>query len=521
MKKYILLLFIIYLNTAFSQVQQKEQTIEIPVIFHIVDQEFEKGSMKKNKTRIDYLINKMNEGFNDVDEERIEDDYRSIIANCKIKFKLAEVNNGLTWHLTDTEYFEGKKIENDITPYDGNLKKYGYKNSKKYLNIWICKLQEEKSTFTKKEKLVNGYATFPYENNLKNDGVVLTNEILSTTDWELSSSIAIHEIGHWLGLKHIWGDFKLCSSDDGVLDTPKQKKEHTYKDIKEQKIQEVCSSDKEANYQNFMDYSGVYGMFTKGQATVMRNNIFKYRKGFLSNETNTNLAAYQNMTKESFNYYTLSANNLNFKTNTKYLDGFIKDYKEIKPTSEFHLKRLREELKTELQNKINSFDYSKKYKSDYNIGIGKFNFTNNYFPFRTQKQLYEYGYYTLLDEFKIIGKGYGGLTYGYFNLYAVNYKNFNKISLSSTEAEMLLSKLNRRRLYVTVEYSLLKLPLVEHQKIVSMLGYIEKIHFFSDKKRTILVHTINSKTQKSYYDKYKYAILTGSTMSSNINYKFY
>ena len=135
--------------------------------------------------------------------------------------------------------------------------------------------------------------------------------------------------------------------------------------------------------------------------------------------------------------------------------------------------------------------------------------------------MYQYGYYTLLDEFKEIGKGYGGLTYGYFNLYAINYKDFNQINLSPSEAENLLSKLNRRKVYVTIEYSLLKLPLVENQKIVSMLGYIEKIYLFSDKEKTNLIQTLNPKKQKNYYAKYKYAIITGGTMSTNINYKFY
>jgi hypothetical protein len=31
---------------------------------------------------------------------------------------------------------------------------------------------------------------------------------------------AVHEVGHWLGLKHIWGD-ALCG-DDGIDDTPRQ-----------------------------------------------------------------------------------------------------------------------------------------------------------------------------------------------------------------------------------------------------------------------------------------------------------
>jgi hypothetical protein len=32
---------------------------------------------------------------------------------------------------------------------------------------------------------------------------------------------ATHEIGHWLGLRHIWGDNGQCNGDDYCNDTPK------------------------------------------------------------------------------------------------------------------------------------------------------------------------------------------------------------------------------------------------------------------------------------------------------------
>jgi hypothetical protein len=36
--------------------------------------------------------------------------------------------------------------------------------------------------------------------------------------------IAIHEVGHWLSLKHVWGDADGCTpnQDDGLEDTPRQ-----------------------------------------------------------------------------------------------------------------------------------------------------------------------------------------------------------------------------------------------------------------------------------------------------------
>jgi Pregnancy-associated plasma protein-A len=522
MKNHNLIILFIFLsfvaNSQEKSLKDVNQELDLKVVFHIVHKNVNGNKVKINnkfydKTAIEYLAKKLNEGFNNVDTTKIEKDYRSIVANSKINFELPTQDEdcnplkAITFHKTSKNYFIPF-----VTDYQLKIKKNGLINQKKYINVWFCELDDVSNFYD-----LGGYTL----SNGVFKGIVLN--INSIND---GSAIWLinHEIGHYLGLKHIWGN--NCSTDDGISDTPNQKKEHKLTDIPVNIQTECGNSTKITNYQNFMDYSYNVGMFTLGQKNKMRKTILERKSELLdkincNNQTSTIYSKKDKMNKFNFNYYTLSANNLKFKENTKYLDEFIKLYKEINPTSEFHLKRLREELKEELQHKVNTFDYSKKYQSDYDLRIGEYDFIHNYFHFKSPKTLYRYGYYTLLDEFKIIGKGYGGLTFGFFNLYAVNYKDFNHINISEKEAELFLSKLNQRKLYITIEYSLLKLPLVDYQKIVSMLGYVEKIYLFSDKEKTNLVHTLKPKNQKNYYAKYKYAIITGSTLSPNINYKFY
>jgi len=228
------------------------------------------------------------------------------------------------------------------------------------------------------------------------------------------------------------------------------------------------------------------------------------------------------MDKFTFNYYVLSALDLIYQSNEKYLEEYLKFYKKIQPTSEFERKRLMEKVKGEIQNKVSSFNYSEKYQFDNNDSyLKEYDFNKNAFPFSPPKRLFELGYYTILDNFNRIGKGYGSITMGYFNLYAVNYKDFYHIYLQPQEAESLLNKLKHRKIYTTVEYSLLKLPIVERGKVVGMLGYIERIYLFADYKRTKLLLTLTPKEKKDFYNQYRYAIITNSGFTSSPEYKFY
>jgi hypothetical protein len=98
----------------------------------------------------------------------------------------------------------------------------------------------------------------------------------------------VHEVGHWLGLQHIWGIIEGCSNnanaDDGISDTPKQY-DATYgcpSGIYSDECMPAQSGGR--MYQNFMDYTddACMGLFTQQQVAVMRNTLNTARSGFLN-----------------------------------------------------------------------------------------------------------------------------------------------------------------------------------------------------------------------------------------------
>ncbi len=81
---------------------------------------------------------------------------------------------------------------------------------------------------------------------------------------------ATHEIGHWLGLYHIFGADGNCEEGDGIDDTPPQFSQYQGKPIHPQSS---CGSND--MFMNFMDYvdDDAMHMFTKGQRDKMRSNF--------------------------------------------------------------------------------------------------------------------------------------------------------------------------------------------------------------------------------------------------------
>ena len=80
-----------------------------------------------------------------------------------------------------------------------------------YLNIWVCNMSGG----------LLGYAQFP-GGAAATDGVVIGYTCFGTTGTAQApfnrGRTATHEVGHWLNLRHIWGD-ATCGSDL-VSDTP-------------------------------------------------------------------------------------------------------------------------------------------------------------------------------------------------------------------------------------------------------------------------------------------------------------
>lgn len=268
------------------------EPLVIPVVFHVVHKNYPTKNL--NKPLFDALLLSMNQGFNTIEYGVIDKDYWSISDIPNIKFKYASellgcaIVDDITYHDTDQDEFEFYHIQQNEQEgeYDPLLKNHGYKDSKRILNIWICQLKGEGNT---------GYSTYPQETNPLNDGIVLDIEVLKASNKEFKKVAVSHELGHYFGLYHIWGkglEGFGCNpiGGDKIDDTPPQAKRNTYKRVMNADIEKVCLSLKLSNYQNFMDYSFLGGMFTKDQVVRMRERITQYRMGLLSKKCPVSVA---------------------------------------------------------------------------------------------------------------------------------------------------------------------------------------------------------------------------------------
>ena len=128
-----------------------------------------------------------------------------------------------------------------------------------YLNIWIV------NNMPYMGGNILGYAQFP-GGNWATDGIVLDHRFVGNTSYSTGRT-ATHEIGHWLNLRHIWGDGR-CKQDDFVTDTPSSDRSNggcpAYPTV------HCRSADMTMNYMDYV-YDDCMYMFTDGQNDRMRS----------------------------------------------------------------------------------------------------------------------------------------------------------------------------------------------------------------------------------------------------------
>ena len=185
----------------------------IPIVFHILH---ENGSENISDEQVLDQIKILNRDFNKLNEDTatIHPDFKDIVANCNFEFRLA------------TKDPQGN-CTNGINHYYSNLTNNAGENSKinqwnrsEYLNVWVVKSIGKSG--------VAGYAFFPisaHGENYKSDGILIKHEYIGSigTSTAYRSRALTHEIGHYLGLPHVWGfnnDPEEECGDDGISDTP-------------------------------------------------------------------------------------------------------------------------------------------------------------------------------------------------------------------------------------------------------------------------------------------------------------
>lgn len=237
----------------------EEAIITIPVVVHIL---YHTQDEKISDAIVQSQLDVLNACFRRKNSDAVNtpERFKSVAADFGIEFRLATTDSrhratsGIIRKYTPIEKW---KME-DKMKFNNTMGDDAWDPSS-YLNIWVCKLDR-----------LAGYASFPGGEKNK-DGLVIDFAAFGSAGSDGSYSMgktAVHEIGHWLGLKHLWGD-DYCG-DDGVDDTPKQAAP-TVGCPKNIRI--TCGSSPNGDmYMNYMDFTSdaCTNMFSIGQKNRVR-----------------------------------------------------------------------------------------------------------------------------------------------------------------------------------------------------------------------------------------------------------
>lgn len=230
--------------------------IEIPVVVNVL---YRTAAENISLAQIQSQIDVLNKDFNatNTDYNQVPTLFSTVKANVGISFVLEIVNRKVTtkssWGTRDAMK---KTKQGGIDPVSPSTN----------LNIWVCTIGGG----------ILGYAQFP-GGTLATDGVVCDSKYFGVTSDSGSSypynlgRTATHEVGHWMNLRHIWGD-ATCGSDL-VADTPTHNTANY--GVPAYPHYSTCAGTPVEMTMNYMDYTddrGMY-MFSNDQKSRM-NAIF-------------------------------------------------------------------------------------------------------------------------------------------------------------------------------------------------------------------------------------------------------
>ena len=235
--------------------------VNIPVVVHVL---YNTTSQNITDAQIKSQIDVLNEDFRklNADRTKVPSAFVGLAADVEVTFCLASKSPAGT---TTTGIIRKSTTKTSFASDDAmkysSLGGSDAWNTSQYLNLWVCNLGGG----------LLGYAQFP-GGPAATDGVVVLYSAFGRTG-TLSAPYnkgrtATHEVGHWLNLRHIWGDAS-CGSDL-VTDTPTQQTSNSgCPAFPHTTCSNGVNGDMFMNYMDYTDDACMY-MFSTGQKTRMR-----------------------------------------------------------------------------------------------------------------------------------------------------------------------------------------------------------------------------------------------------------
>jgi hypothetical protein len=191
-----------FINNPNSSRTLPNGTIEIPVVVNVL---YKTAAQNISLAQIQSQITVLNQDYaaTNSDYSNTPSVFQSVASgDIKVRFVLDQVirkeTKKTSWKTNDAMK---KNQQGGIDPTSPATK----------LNLWVCNLSGG----------ILGYAQFP-GGNPATDGVVIDDNAMGNTGTAAApfdkGRTATHEVGHWLNLRHIWGDANC--GNDLVGDTP-------------------------------------------------------------------------------------------------------------------------------------------------------------------------------------------------------------------------------------------------------------------------------------------------------------
>lgn len=251
-----------FTNAYVASGKTEKAIVTIPVVFHVV---YNNATQNISDALIFAQLDQLNKDFARLNSDagNTPSAFQGVAVNTNVQFCLAQrtpsgaATTGIVRKSTTVSSFSS----NNAVKFSSQGGDDAW-DATKYLNIWVCNLGSS----------LLGYAQFP-GGSATTDGVVVLFSTVGSLSTPGTASpynygrTMTHEVGHWLNLRHIWGDANC--GNDLVSDTPTQQTSN-YGCPNFPRV--TCSNGPNGDmFMNYMDYTddGCMNMFTAGQSSRM------------------------------------------------------------------------------------------------------------------------------------------------------------------------------------------------------------------------------------------------------------